>query len=769
MDPKLPSFLRQSGCRRDGDVMERDASPSLPPLVSSSPSSIPLMATAPSFRFIGVPNAPPRKGSTASIKQPVQRRFVRQPLPSSSSSATTLHATLPALRTTPPAPPLVPIIVTPPTTPTAQPRSPDYMKGPHRDSIDGSSCSAFSLYSAESTTHDLPQPPPPPLERVTLFRSISPAVSATDRPGAGKTAPQQAGAAASMQSAVSATATFSANTAAESHSGAGDASALMAGVPSPVMNPFRRKKSNLTAEAASVAEMGGERRMPAIPRSASTTAPPGAPSGSISESGCGPKALTTTATNNNNSTAARTASTKTAHIVSNALLDLSFDSRAFAASDTKRGSEIRRLGIRLQELQHEHSLVKSTSPARLTPPNRRAGGAHADTTELLEGFGDCFSRAATAVDRASESTAQGTSSPTETGLARKHLYAETVKFVHLIREMQDARSAARTGYTWFRWGTLPPIIASASGDLDAPSSLVSGGVPLSAPPSTQQSASREGITTASAAVTEAQLRSSLTRRDRKKARVQWNPYELRESDPSLTSPAASVCFCGYQAGSVPDDGAGAVPAAVRSPVLDMGGIVTARGGPFMESNVTLPSALGEPETPPLPATSQPLGHHSLNNVSTVRENVKPFNDSDGMHSSSAGPTRTASGSTSNNSFSFCPVHVAHRPTSILVRSTLNRSHNPFATSPTRQPQATQERGQVDVPSSAPARGPNKPAVPSSVAPNARRPVGGVLLSGSSSRHAIISVGVPHRRQLAKRALEDNKLFFELRSKQKTMA
>ncbi|KAK7200278.1 hypothetical protein NESM_000080300 [Novymonas esmeraldas] len=715
------------------------ASSSFPPVLPVSPASKEEVspATAPRYlkAYVDIPDQHHPTHHKRAEPPAALRHFVRRPIPSSSSSLSN-QTSMPTPASTV-------------ATRAAEPAVPAPAPAAAAEVSPESSCSAFSLYSAESSTHEapaLPPPPPPAMERVALLRA--PAVSPS-------------GAAVTVAVTVSTP---------PSHA-------------STIPAILTHRSSLLSSASPSLRPSATFSGMPALPGSAAASAsrlPRDSdtqrhPSSSTSAGDIASGAQHDTSENDSMqmppmnpllSSSVTAAAAAAAHIVSSALLDLSFDSRAFAVNEAVTTSEIQRLGIRLRELQHEHEQGVARRASAVTQPrssvDSTASRTHDRARDVARALG--LPHPGSSLGSLESTPATTALSPTERGLARTHVYAETVKFVSLIQEMHEERTAGRASYTWFRWGATPPSTSIGSGatfDETGPtSSVVSPRVQGTHSP---QSTRRDSAVTGAAA-SGVLNRSSLRRRDRQSMRVQWVPFEMLETDSQPSSVATPECFCGYHATGVLADGVSATHGHERSPVIDMDLAVSERQPP-LEPRVGPVGHSSTFDTPPLPSVPSSSGRPSTLVADGDKENANLLNLSGGPLTSSVGSTISASArSFSNDSLSFCPVHVAHRPVSILLSSTSTTESVSLSRRQVAEPP------QVEVPASSMTALPAIKAGASHLLPTAtrRHTAGDADLSSSGRHRAIISTGVPHRSQLAKRALEDNRLFFEIHSQQKTV-
>ncbi|CBZ23823.1 conserved hypothetical protein [Leishmania mexicana MHOM/GT/2001/U1103] len=669
------------------------------------------------------------KNSVSNYPHSALGGFVRPLFPSSSSSMVNSQSTR--------APPHVPSIGMTEATATAVPHSVSSI--PEMEMSVNSSCSAFSLYSADSSAHELPLPPPPLLERATPLQAVptTAAASATRIKASGNAAQYPS----DISSASLMTTSLLPNTATPP--------TMLPDTSMPVRNyfvPQNFRKHSGTAASQSPGKM-----------------PESDPMQSVAGSFAASSSMTATAA--------------AAHIVSSALLDFSFDSRAFAVNNAATSTEIQRLGVRLRELQRGHHELGAAKEVSALLSSRNSGSNSASCTQNLfenasKGISEALPGASTACLELSPKSVEPSLSAQE--VARKQLHDETVKFVSLIQEMHEARAAGQAGYTWFRWEPVPPNTSSGSssgggsgpGEVGARSSDRTGASPPPVPEKSPLSGNRCEDVPVGNTANYLRHRSLLRRRDRTSTRVQWLPFEMRESDFRTGTSITPVCFCGYQSTAVPADGAGATHGCEHYPVMGTD-VLTTHLEHLLEAGASSGAILSVADTPPLPSVTPLARRTSTLGADVDKDSTHYFNDSKGPLSSSAGTMSTSSHSFSSDSISFCPIHVAHRPASILVSAKGKRCESgSFPSLPRR---SLLEPTQIDVPATA-----TTGLVPAKLASAQLPPLDPRRSTGDGSacesgRRLIISAGVPHRRQLAKRALEDNKLFFEMFSRQKSFS
>ncbi|KPA80599.1 hypothetical protein ABB37_04796 [Leptomonas pyrrhocoris] len=511
-----------------------------------------------------------------------------------------------------------------------------------------------------------------------------------------------------------------------------------------------------------------------------------------------PRCLRTTTT----PTVSASATSNAAQSYSTRLLDMSFDSRALTANAAATSAEIQRIGTRLQKYQRGSS---QSGASGLSAPST-SEAALSQTAPVLERrpippLDPSAVSAPSAFRGAASEQAHGESdTPTP-------MFTETVKFVHAIQQLQRARGADRTSYTWFRPGTSEAASAAAAaashvrtssrgdgstsstsndeaagelamtmcdGEDNAPT-CDSDSTPTPALDAHTDAANRGG------GDSEAVRRASLRHRDRLLTLVHWMPYETHEcASMAPLNATAGACGCGFPVfhaqGGSPDD----VDDAPTPPLLPP--TESTNTAAFADSETPLPTVL------PTAATDK----HSASD----EDRLSPTSASaSGPHLTSS-TTTALTLSTSADSVFYCPAHVAFHPPSIYVSHNWETSHGSVALrSPARRQHLVS--GQVEVPASA-ASTPRPPSAPLPPTQPGKRvearwkearanSTGGSRSSSShnnstatrvgeagascctcrGTKRAIIDVGVPHRQQLAKKALEDNDLFFQSILRQQT--
>lgn len=713
-----------------------DTSNDVPRLGSSTPPDEPAVPGPPALKNVGAAarahsvelrsDAATCKNSASSYPRSAPQGFVRPLLSSSSSSIANPQSTR--------APSHVTSIGMGEATTTAMPHSVPSM--PEMERSVNSLCSAFSLYSADSSTHELPLPPPPLLERATPLQAVA------------------------TTAAASAARVKASNNAALYPSAIPSASLMMTSLLLDAATPpTTLLDTSMSARSYFVPQNVRKHSGCTASKSHGKT-----PESDPAQAAAGSFAASSS----------MTAAAAAAHIVSSALLDVSFDSRVFAVNDAATSTEIQRLGVRLQELQRgHHELGVARGVAALL--SRNSGGNSASSTQNLfldasKGINEALPGASTASLESSRKSVE--SSVSEQKLTRKQLHDETVKFVNLIQEIHEERAAGQAGYTWFRWGAVPPNTSSSSGS-SGPGEVRAGSGDRTgaSPPPVLEKAPLSGNWCADVPVGSAtnylRHRTLLRRRDRASTRVHWLPFEMRESDFRAGTSITPVYFCGYQATAVPADGAAATHGREHYPTTDVD-VLTPHSQHFLEVGASSAVTLSVTDTPPLPSITPLARRTSTLGADVDKDSTHCFSDSKGPLSSSSGTIpSTSSHSLSSDSISFCPMHVAHRPTSILVPAKGKQGASTICSSVPRRPLL--EPTQVDVPATV-----TTGLVPAKAASahlplfDPWRPTG----DGSAcepGRRPIINAGVPHRKQLAKRALEDNQLFFEVFSQRKSFS
>ncbi|GET90498.1 hypothetical protein, conserved [Leishmania tarentolae] len=658
------------------------------------------------------------KNSASSYPHSLPRSLVRPLPPSSSSSILNLQSTQ--------TPSHALSIGMAEATATDVPHSASSM--PEMEMSANSSCSAFSLYSADSSTTELPLPPPRVLESLTSLRAVKP----TKEPPA-RHMDRSKGSTLQHSSAISGASLMT-----TCLSPKAAASTPAPPVTSPLAKNFFVPQN--------FREYSGSAASKCIDKTSGND-PPQAAAGSFATS----SSITTAAA--------------AAQIVSSALLDVSFDSRAFAVNDAATSTEIQRLGIRLWELQRGHQELGVGREVSALLSSRNSGGNSASCTQNLfldasKGISEAPPGASTASLESAPKSVE--SSLSEQVLARRQVHDETMKFVNLIQEIHDSRAAGQAGYTWFRWKDVPP--KTNSSEVGAATGDTTGASPSSASENAPLSGHRCDVPVGSAA-NYLQHRSLLRRRDPTSSHVHWVPFEMRESDFRTGNSITPVCFCGYQSTAVLPYGTGLTHNRDHYPAVNME-VFTANSQRFLEVGVSCAVTPSFADTPPLPSITPSAYRASTLGADADKDSTHCFIDSKGPLSSSAGTiTSTSLNSFSSDSISFCPIHVAHRPVSILVRGKGKGSEGTIFSPPRR---ALPEPMQVDVPATA-TTGSASAKLSSAQLPllDTPHPTGDGS-SCESGRQLIINSKVPHRRQLAKRALEDNKLFFEMFSKRRSL-
>ncbi|KPI86281.1 hypothetical protein ABL78_4664 [Leptomonas seymouri] len=518
------------------------------------------------------------------------------------------------------------------------------------------------------------------------------------------------------------------------------------------------------------------------------------------------------------------ASSDDASAYSQFLLNMSFDSRTFTTNPATTSAEIQRIGTRLQKLgrssaQHSPSRFNKTiaySNPSLTNPVMPSPAL--SPTESVRGSA-CPLLHQLAEPQPTTSTEGLSDMNDNVNSTRAPHYTETLKFVHAIQRFQRDREAGRKGYTWFHPEVLKPAAAvTASGNTndipikrrasgasncvaDDELMTVTTGALNSAPPCrrtgddcTRFSSSDPNRYTQEHRAEDAEngdgeRLASMRRRNRLLAGVSWMPYEMHECEMVTSlNPTIGTCFCGLPVVSTPqqpheDDtmaseqgGAGLLDDALTSPLLPI--------DDHLASVTTAAAAIAFPrsETSPLPSvlTSATACKRPASN----EDNLSPISsDASGMHFTSS--TITSTQSTSADSFTNCPVHVVFRPPSIYIAHHREKGcHSAVPLSPVRRQHLLPR--QTEVPSSAvstprqsamplPPIQPGKRGEVRWIEANAR--ICGNTSSNSNSNVCVVSAGalcsecnglkrgiigadVPHSRQLAKKALEENNLFFE---------
>lgn len=401
--------------------------------------------------------------------------------------------------------------------------------------------------------------------------------------------------------------------------------------------------------------------------------------------------------------------------------------------------------------------------------------------------------------------------------------AETVKFVDVIQRLQRARDAGRVSYTWFRPEALQASEGNFTKSSSSSAICHRGGgnaADENASPAPSRSSSGDnaqsssGITgrerqeedeeeeDRSVADVEAERRTSMRRRDRLSRLIHWVPYETHECDPLTPLRCVPMCFCGFPAASATgfgESGSRGVVAGASAVVRhseDAGDgaerINPAHEAPLLSRSEETPFT--STDTPPLPTVINLV--HLTQQATSEGEKLSAVGaDADGPDP--AASTATSGRFNSVDSFSHCPAHMNFRPPSIYIMHHWERSRNTTGTSSPAKRQHLVS-GQVAVPASA-VTTPRPSATPlPAVSTTAERRTEGRMNesnlscshstnhsspgmnsvsgmaaatasastsgegsgSGVSGRRAIIDGQVPYRKQLAKKALEENKLFFE---------
>ncbi|KAG5499075.1 hypothetical protein GH5_03777 [Leishmania sp. Ghana 2012 LV757] len=706
--PLVPGLFIQ-----EREEASRDVPCSLPQLVPAAPAELPAASGSSWLKCVESSAAAHQAGSErdASVhtesdsgdQRPAPRHLLRRVFPSSSSST--------------PNPKLT--------------RVPSYEASVSASERSvSSSCSAFSLCSAESLTLDLPPPPLPPLQR-----------------------------AVSLQYAEAAATLISADTGVTPHPSATSSAPLMTAsfLPSNASSPegLPDTLTQVTKYLApvnhrsSAGRTAGSNHDKTVENHRAQTVAGATPSSS-----------------------SMTEAEAAARIVSSALLDVSLDSRVFAANDAATSTEIQRLGIRLQELQHEHNapgvaplasaLPSSSTSDRITTSN---------TLDCVSEVSKGSSEVLPGVPMVSLEPPPGSMGPlsSEPRLKRKHLHDETLKFVNLIREMSAVRAAEHAGRQWFRWKAMSPSKdgVGGCGELEAATGAVGRTVPSNVSERAPSSGSWHEDVPVGSTVNDLHCRHLLRRRNRMSTQVRWMPYEMRESDCQTGFSTTPMCFCGYQATDTLADVVCTAHLRERSLAIDIG-LATSQPQHLLQLGVSSAPTPSVVDTPPLPSVTPFTGRPSQLGTDVDKESTNCLEDSNGPLSSSAGTfTSTSAPSVSSDSLSFCPVHVAYRPVSILMQGKEKQSVSTTCSSSGRR--NLSEPRQVDVPATVttgPAPVNSVTAHPLSSDPQC--PTGDRCTDRSSWR-PIINADVPHRMQLAKRALEDNKLFFELSLRKKSVS
>ncbi|KAG5474151.1 hypothetical protein CUR178_04263 [Leishmania enriettii] len=697
----------------------RDVPCSLPRLVPAAPADLPAASGLSWLKCVGLSAAAHQAGSEADAsvhtesdsgdQRPASRHLLRRVFSSSSSS-------------------------TPNPKLTGAPSYEASMSALERSV--SSSCSAFSLCSAESLTLDLPPPsrPLPSLQHVVSLRYAETAAAPSAKLMSADTdaAPHPS----ATSSAPLMTASFPPSNASSP-----------AGLPD-TLTPVTKYLAPANHRSSAGRTAGSSHDKTAESHRAQTDSGATLSSSSMTEAEAA------------------------ARIVSSALLDVSFDSRVFAANDAATSTEIQRLGIRLQELQHERNalgvaplasaLSSSSTSDRITTSN---------TLNCVSEVSKVSGEVLPGAPMVSLEPPPGSMGPlsSEPSLKRKHFHDETVKFVNLIREMSAVCSAEHAGRRWLRWKAMSPSKDGGGGcsELETATVTVVGTVPSNVSERAPSSGSWHEEVPVGSAVNDLHCRHLLRRRDRMSTQVRWMPYEMRESDYQTGSSTTPMCFCGYQATDTLADSACTAHLRERSLAIDID-LATAQPQHLLQlgaSSAPTPSVV---DTPPLPSVTLFTRRPSQLGTDVDKESTNCLEDSNGPLSSSAGTFTSASApSVSSDSLSFRPVHIAHRPVSILMKGKGKQSASTTCSSSGRR--KLSEPRQVDVPATAttgPAPVNSATAHPLSSDPQC--PTGDMSTDRSSWR-PIIDADVPHRKQLAKRALEDNKLFFELSLRQKSVS
>lgn len=729
---------------------------STPMKMTSSPSGAFLEASSGRARLAASrsPGSISRHGEDSVTRPPLLRHFVRRHTQSSTTTTATMSSSPPnesnlylnSLSEGYSAAPATPVTTTSTRVPAALTTTMTAGAAATPSSSLNSSCSAFSLYSAESSPRELP--PPPAQLRVTEGVTSSSAVDV--KPAAA--APTE------------------------------------------------------TVTRAAIVDCNNNEWMsqspPASPAHADAVSFPGphhAPPPSSADTSC---ALFAKAR------AAAESTPAVAPSLSHFLLDMSFDSRALTASPASTSAEIQRIGTRLQ---HCRCSPAPDSPSRVNTLVACTANQEQQphpTNAVLTGEDAVLMSSATFTPTEPEGTMRAYSklpplfTPSHEAAAEQPrvdttdttYYTETVKFVQMIQQLQRAREAERTSCTWFRSGAVQAA-AAPSGNPTSNVSFDSFDHPVkseaAAPAATKCCSSGDHAQSSSFDIgrnrskegdggteVETEQRASIRRRDRLFTAVHWVPYETHECEPltPLGTVGTAACFCGFfsSTSSSPQTESGMAPQLFHSTDCSRVGSAEATWPRLPQTELPSPTSFAGAETPPLPSilAAVPHGGRSSSEV----EKLSPVSADD------SGPHLTSSTATSIDSLTSCPVHVVFRPPSIYVvrhreknrSSSINRVSSPVR----RQQQLVS--GQVDVPPST-VNTPLPFATPllpdKHMEERRREPISSNTSSsnnGDSSspsastscgerywkRRAIIDVGVPHRRQLAKKALEDNQLFWE---------
>jgi hypothetical protein len=499
------------------------------------------------------------------------------------------------------------------------------------------------------------------------------------------------------------------------------------------------------------------------------------------------------------------ASPAAAHSYSHFLLDMSFDSRAFAGNAAATSWEIERIGHRLQKCQHglgpssphristvvlsshDHPSLSDPQVTSSTDLSPTVPETPPQPPRTLPQFPPRPAPSASSPDASVE--------PSSHDVAATPFYAETVKFVQVIQQLQRARETGRTNYTWFRTEALQTGTGAArSAAVNGDASGVRGSTPEADTAAAMKgkccvapySSSSVGDNAQSSSLDtvkdgleggdgEAAPQAAVRRRDPLLTLVHWVPFETFECD-SLTSlhTMAATCACGFPSTS---------PITTESRHAGGGG-AAAPTSPLLQPVEPLPTATGV-EPPPLPSVLTVDVPITGKCSGSEGEKLSPTSaDADSAaHLTSSCTATNYTQSTSAESYSCCPVHVTFRPPSIYVAHHKDRGHGGAGLlSPVKRQQLVS--GLVDVPASTtctprPTATPLPPAVPDRSIETRKWKWCSPTMNGSSTDHvssslqhsgssssnnaarrAIIDAGVPHRRQLAKKALEENSLFFE---------
>jgi hypothetical protein len=437
------------------------------------------------------------------------------------------------------------------------------------------------------------------------------------------------------------------------------------------------------------------------------------------------------------------ASPAAAHSYSHFLLDMSFDSRAFAGNAAATSWEIERIGHRLQKCQHglgpssphristvvlsshDHPSLSDPQVTSSTDLSPTVPETPPQPPRTLPQFPPRPAPSASSPDASVE--------PSSHDVAATPFYAETVKFVQVIQQLQRARETGRTNYTWFRTEALQTGTGAA-----------------------------------------------------RSAAVNGDASGVRGSTPEADTAAAmkgKCCVAPYSSSSVGDNAQSSSLDTVKDG-LEGGGGAAAPTSPLLQPVEPLPTATGV-EPPPLPSVLTVDVPITGKCSGSEGEKLSPTSaDADSAaHLTSSCTATNYTQSTSAESYSCCPVHVTFRPPSIYVAHHKDRGHGGAGLlSPVKRQQLVS--GLVDVPASTtctprPTATPLPPAVPDRSIETRKWKWCSPTMNGSSTDHvssslqhsgssssnnaarrAIIDAGVPHRRQLAKKALEENSLFFE---------